>query len=363
MYFYYGIIVFLFIFYYSLKLRKKAEPDKIFLFVTFFILILIGGLRDISVGGDLNHYIPNFSYLGQQSFADLTHHHNKYGYIFSFLCKIEYWISNSPTSFLLSMIALALIPVYFFIKRYSPNYLMSSYIYITYAFYTNTFNSIRSSLALGIGLFTIKYVIERRFWKFILCYLIAVEIHFTFAPFIILYLIYTKKITLPYMLASIGVCFFISRGFASWDFISSIAASYDEGAYGNDKLTKSSGGYAMLALNLAITFTFYYINRLKKDDEIIKLCMHCMIIACCVLVFATNFTLLNRVAMFFYIISIIYFPITLSNIKRKQVRLVSTAVTYLLFFVYFVIFIMTPLKDFNYSNNQKTIPYETIIQH
>ena len=134
MYFYYGIIAFLFIFYFALRLGAEKKTDKIFLFVSFLLLILIGGFRDISVGGDLNHYIPNFSYLGKQSFVDLITHHNKYGYIFSFLCKIEYLINDKPTSFLLSMNALTLIPVYFFIKKYSPNYLMSVYIYITYAF-------------------------------------------------------------------------------------------------------------------------------------------------------------------------------------------------------------------------------------
>lgn len=363
MYFYYGIIAFLFIFYFALRLGAEKKTDKIFLFVSFLLLILIGGFRDISVGGDLNHYIPNFSYLGKQSFVDLITHHNKYGYIFSFLCKIEYLINDKPTSFLLSMNALTLIPVYFFIKKYSPNYLMSVYIYITYAFYTNTFNSVRSSLAMGVGLIATKYIIERNFKKFILFYILATEIHFTFAPFIILYYTYTKKMTLKYMLISIGICIFISQFFLSWDVISSFAASYDEGAYGNDKLEERTGGIAMLALNLAITFSFYYINQKKLDDIIIKLCLHSMTIACCALAFATKFTLLNRVAMFFYIVTIIFFPITIQNIPQKQMRLVGKAVIYSLFFAYFVIFIMTPLKDFNNSNNQRTIPYKTIIQY
>ena len=169
--------------------------------------------------------------------------------------------------------------------------------------------------------------------------------------------------TLKYMLISIGICIFISQFFLSWDVISSFAASYDEGAYGNDKLEERTGGIAMLALNLAITFSFYYINQKKLDDIIIKLCLHSMTIACCALAFATKFTLLNRVAMFFYIVTIIFFPITIQNIPQKQMRLVGKAVIYSLFFAYFVIFIMTPLKDFNNSNNQRTIPYKTIIQY
>ena len=358
MYFYYGIVAFIIIFYFALKLKRNANTDNFFLFVVFVLLIAIAGIRSTHVGGDLNHYIPNFFDFGRKSFTEILQHRFKYGYIFSSLCKIEYWISSTSISFLLCMNALALIPVYYFIKKYSPNYLLSVYIYITFAFYTNTFNSVRSSISMGIGLIALKYVMERNFRKFIISFLIATEIHLTFAPFILLYLIYPKKVTIPYMVSTIGLCICASQALSLWGFISSAAIAYDEGAYGYDKLVQSSGGYAMLALITVTTFAFYFVNRKKEDDPLIHLSMHCLIIASCILAFATALSLFNRIAMFFYIILIIYVPITLKNIKTIPIRRCCSITAYILFFMYFIAFVMTPLKDWNYTNKQGTLPYE-----
>ncbi|MCQ2100821.1 EpsG family protein [Fibrobacter sp. HC4] len=324
--------------------------------ISFVVLIFVGVVRSTDVGGDLWHYLRAYDFFGDRSWTYLFTHRSKYGYIFAALIKTAHSINPSPQSLLAATNILTLIPVYIFIKKYSNNYLMSLFLYISFGFYTNTFNSVRASLALGIGLFMMSFVVERRWRMFFLCLIAAVEIHVSFLVFAVLYPMYKKKITLKYICLTIGVSFILSRMASLWGRLSAMASSYDAGAYSN--LDQSTGGFTLLFLMVAITVAFFMINK-KHLEKQIQLFMHCMIISCCVLAFATCFTVLTRVAIFFYISMIVLFPLTIKNMKNVDLRRFGSLAVYLLFFVYFALFVMQPLKEYDGSNNQRTLPYTT----
>lgn len=215
-------------------------------------------------------------------------------------------------------------------------------------------------MTLGVGLFIMKYIIERKFWRFFIGYLIAIEIHQTFLPFILLYYIYTKRLTFKYIFFSISICFVISQVLSShMSIIATLAYMYDPGAYEN--IGESySGGYSLFALLSGMTMGFYIL--LKKKKVLTKenqLFIHCLVIASCVQAFATYYTVLMRVAMFFYIVVIILFPAAIKSIKTPLLKKSAYIITVLLFAIYFQMFVMTPSPAYNNSNYQNTIPYKT----
>ena len=355
MFFYYYIVFFVVALYLFLTKNKVKNAKSIFLLTTFLLLIFISAIRADSVGGDLGHYLPHYKIFGEMQWSQLFAHRSKYGYIFATMCKIVYMINPSPQSFLIVTSCWSLIPIYFFIKKYSANPLMSVFIYITFGFYTNTFNSVRSSIALGIGVLLFDYVIERKLWKFLILFLLGVEIHYTFLLFGVIYPLYKKEITLKYILVSIGLCFVSSQVASIWSNLYGMALAYDEGAYRN--LSQSSGGYTLLALMVAITFFFFFVK--KNFNNVTKMWMHCMIVACCVLCFATSLTLLTRVAMFFYIVIVVLFPEIYKSFSNPYLLRFGKYAIFVMFFVYFSFFVMKPLKEYDGSNNQRTIPYKT----
>lgn len=376
MYIYYFIIFIVLVLGLRLGTGKNKRNDRIYINIAFFILILVSSIRGYEVGGDLNHYLRNFPDIGKESWGNILSERIKYGYVFSILSKIAYTIFSHNVAFLTATSVFSLCLVAHFIRRYSIKPWLSIYIYITFAFYTNTFNSVRSSMALGVGLLLFDYIINRQFIKYCIVFLIALEIHQTFILFFPLYFLYNRVVTYKYMIIAIGTSFVISQISSHLSVISLIAFAYDSGAY-SDLGDTYSGGYKLFALMTCMTFAMMYINNkqirqatytiqdqyigrfIPNSPQVINLFMHCMVIACCILAFSTYITLLTRMAFFFYIVVIVFWPITLQNIKTKSIRRASYFVTVVLFFAYFQFFVMTPSDKYGGSNSQGTLPYKT----
>lgn len=358
MYLYYTIlfiILFLYLRIYSSNLKNKKS---IYIILSFILLIVISSIRAKTVGGDLNHYIPNYISIGKQSWEQLFQTRYKYGYIYSILCKVAYSINTSEQSYLFFTSLCNLLPIAYFIKKHSPRPWLSIYIYITMGFYTNTFNSVRSSMALALGVFMLHYIIERKFWMFFIFYLAALEIHQTFLPFIILYPFYQKKLSLKYIIGSISLCFILAQILLRSNIISIIAYIYDPGAYSSSiSDTFEKAGYSLFLLLSAMTITFYLINKNNITNEV-QLFLHCMVIGSGIQAFAICAGVVTRIAMFFYIVMIVLFPTSLLTIKRLRLRRWGYCITLILFLAYFKIFIMTP-DSITKTNSQGTIPYKT----
>ena len=361
MYLYYIVLALILLLYlgiYSSNLANKSKRS-IYIILSFRLLILISSIRANTIGGDLSHYIPNYTVLGKQNWEELLLNRSKYGYMYGILCKIAYAINTNEQSFLFFTSLFNLLPIAYFIKKHSPRPWLSIYIYITMAFYTNTFNSVRSSMALALGVFMIHYILERKFWKFLIYYLIALEIHQTFFPFILLYPLCTKKLSLSYIIGSISLCVFLAQLALRSNIFTLMALFYDAGAYGKTAIneTYEGAGYSLLILLTAMTITFYQLNKNKITIEI-QLYLHSMTISCCIQAFAICSGVLTRISMFFYIVIIILFPITLLNIKDFKLRRWGYTITLILFFAYFKMFVMT-IDPITKTNSQATIPYKT----
>lgn len=337
----------------------KIIQKNIYTICIFGVLLLISTLRAPTVGGDLQHYLPNFYWIGRKSFTEIFLDRIKYGYVYSLICKLTFMIDCSNIAFLLSTSIVNLIFVTCFVRKHSHNLWLSFFIYITFGFYTNTFNSVRSSMAVGIGLIMYDFILKKKFLAFFLLYLVALEIHQTFFPFVFLYFIYNIKITYKYIFFTIGLSFIISQIGRYVSFISLIAYAYDQGAY-SDIGDSYTGGYNMLAILIALTLlAFTYLNLKGKMSDINKLYIHSLVFACCIQCFATYYQVLNRVSLFFYICVIVFIPNLLKTISNKQLQLITTYGVIFFMLIFFNIKIMTPTKQFGNNNYQSTIPYKT----
>ena len=356
MYTYWMLILFVFLLFHVL-VHGKIIQKNIYTIIILGMLLTMSTLRASTVGGDLQHYLPNFYWIGRKSFTEIFLDRTKYGYIYSLICKFTYIINQTNLAFLFSTSIVNLFLVTWFIRKHSCNLWMSFFLYITFGFYTNTFNSIRSSMAVGIGLMMYDFILKRRFMPFFLLYLVALEIHQTFFPFIFLYFIYNIKLTYKYIICTIGFSFIISQISRYVSFISTMAYAYDEGAY-SDIGDSYTGGYNMLFILIFITIlTFSYSKGNMSNMN--KLYIHSLVFASCIQCFATYYQVLNRVSLFFYICLIVFIPNLLKTILNKQLQFIATYGVTILMIIFFNIKIMTPTKQFGNNNYQSTIPYKT----
>lgn len=222
------------------------------------------------------------------------------------------------------------------------------------AYYTNTFNSVRSSMALGMGMLAVHYLLQNKNWKYLLVCLIAIEIHKSIFPVLFLYFLKNIKPTWTLLLGVIGFAVVLSQ-ILNLEAIFNALILYNPDY--TDELT--GGGYSMLALDIALTFFIFYC--VKHDlTPFNRLMVNIMCMATCIQAFAPIFSLMTRIALFFTVYIIIMLPKAIEEKFTPESRKIATTALLICCLLYFQVFIMTPsmvFEDGVVSNSQRTIPY------
>lgn len=214
------------------KIVKLKNKEKIFLTIAFIEMLLFLGLRDITIGTDLKNYIPYFNFFKNTTWNGIFLLDLERGYII--LNKIIS-LFGGENFFLFIVAIICLAGVYISIKQYSQNYFFSIFIYITMQFYIFLFSGLRQAIAFSIIWISLKYVIERKLFKFILFVLIASTFHKSAIICLPIYFIATKKITLKYFM------FFMWTLIVAFVFKGEIVNLITRYVYSNYDLTKFSG--------------------------------------------------------------------------------------------------------------------------
>ena len=349
MYTYYIIVIFLYLL--GVLLYQK-KYNIIYIIFSFIVLLLISGLRGYTVGGDLEYYLPLFSEISNQTFEQLINSYDKYGFLFKFYFWIFSFINKNPTYFLICESALILFIALYFIYKSSDNLALSVFLYITLGYYTNSFNSIRSSFALVLAALGVLYIMyNKRIIAFII-FLIAFEIHKTILPVFILLFFKNYKLSLFKIITCIIVSYLLSTiigisGFAP------LILLYNEGY---SKAIEFSGqGYSLLIMYIVITLISYLCIKDSKSNKN-NLLLFLLLMATCLQTLAPVFSFATRISYFFSFYMIILIP----NIIREKFKGINYKIVLLslvvVSLVYFKITVMTPTTEYN-SNSQHTLPY------
>ena len=351
---YYFVLVIISILY-LLTEKKNRARNRVFLSASFIVMLAVSTFRGYSVGGDLLNYIPLFDEIGKSSFESIFNGYTKYGYVFTCYIKAVSLISSNTTFILFAISLINLGFVFYFIRKHSCNYWLSLMIYISMAYYTNTFNSIRSSMALAVGMLAIHYLLENKNFKYLLLCIIAIEIHKTIFPVLFVYFLKKIKPSRILLVSAIAVSIILVN-ILNLDFFFNAIALYSDD-YAN--MEASGSGYSMLALDIVLTLGAYFLLKDRIDTKS-GLLINILCMATCIQAFAPVFSLTTRMALFFTVYIIVLLPDIIDNAftprSRKLARIVVVAVC----LIYFQIFVMTPSMMYDdgvRSNSQRTIPY------
>lgn len=142
-------------------LKNKQSRAGIIVSITSLVIILIQGLRHISVGTDLISYIPGLRAAEHLNFLQGDRLYN-YEIGYSIFTKILAKMNISDQTFLFIVAAIIIIPIGYNIYKNSKMPGLSLFIYITLGFFTFTFSGLRQSIALAISFFGYKYIKEKK---------------------------------------------------------------------------------------------------------------------------------------------------------------------------------------------------------
>lgn len=304
-----------FVVYYSDS--KTISKNSTFLFVYLLFLAAFVGLSDMFGGYDRYIYGEVFDTI-----ADITTVRGSYVYsgVYSlFKGEPGYIILNIIISFVTEnryiFIFIYTCIIYFLLslslKKYAKNYPLALMLFMGLCFFF-TFTYLRQVLGATVAWLGLKYVIERKFWKFLLVFLIAWSIHKSAIIYFPLYFIPIKKHSVGSIITVMIIALLIG--------LSPLPNTLFN-AYGDNSIIEqhsdfnASGGIRVAYLLESLVFLYIILSQYKaiKEEKCEIFLLNIALIFCAILLIFIRSENGGRLA-WYYMIGII---LTISNIGSR----------------------------------------------
>ncbi|RAS79921.1 EpsG family protein [Priestia endophytica] len=251
------------------------EYNRFFVFLTAACLIFVSGFR-WRVGTDYWDYSESYVMYKTTVWNDLFSY-NEPG------IKLIAWISSyicddyATMFFITSLITLALFVST--ISKYSKMFLISILLFIFIGSWHGSFNGIRQYLACAIIFSGHRYIVNRKFFKYILVVFVAGLCHFSALSMVLLYFVPRKRLNIKHLfimgIATLAIVY--SYGFI-FELIESYKGSFEANQYTQEEVSvfRILTSFAPLFLYLALTEKkklnnedFFYINMLFINASVV----------------------------------------------------------------------------------------------
>lgn len=311
------LVIGLLVWYFITRLIKKDNKDSIFLigaFAIFYIVLIFR--KPIS---DMEFYLNKFHEIQHMNVVEmwlLT-----WEKLYILLNKIMGLFICSDRGFIIITSFIGLIGPYYFIKKYSKNYLIGVILFVVLGLYSYNFFIIRQTIAISIILFGMKYIEEKKFPQFLIITIIGTLFHKTTILFLLIYFIGNKKVEKKYLLqwSVILVATFLLKDFIMNQIYKIVYSNYI-GRYGN------SNGYERLILfaTILIVATYLY-SRVKnsldnKENNIITITYNMMLLTILFQIIATSQPTVARIANVFAYGIILLIPNLIEKVEHTEYK-------------------------------------------
>lgn len=307
-----GLVVF-WIHFEKITLNRKA------FWIPLFLLSIFAGIRSSKVGTDTGAYVALFEMNLDPKYYQFNPN-VEIGYQY-----FEYTLLNLTHNYYWLFLLTAFFIVYSFlliIKKYSINYSLSVFIYITLGIYTFFFNGLRQGIAIAICFLALPYLINKIFLKYLFFVFFASFFHISAWIMLPFYFLVHANFKLEY---KVLISFFSSL-FGSGLLISHLAQDnirYE--AYA--EVSDSAGGYIMLLFYLFLAIVIYFLgkkDRLTNNEynifEQIYLCGSFLVIPITFL--GTSASGPQRIINYFIPILVFLIPFIISKLKYNFVKFI-----------------------------------------
>lgn len=190
---------------------EKAQRSTLFLALYMLFLCFFVGIGDMLGGYDRYIYGELFDRT-----ADLIRNGGHYkdsivlmqypkelGYVFTNILICQF--SENRYIFILCLTIMMYILFFYSFKRYAINYPLAMILFMALLFFFS-FTYLRQMLAVGFSSIAIRYVIDRKSWKFIFWFLLAFSFHNSAIVILPLYIIPIRKYNISTILIVLTVC-------------------------------------------------------------------------------------------------------------------------------------------------------------
>lgn len=297
--------------------NKKVSRRFVYIVIVSIILVLFSGLRGLKVGCDTGLYYSLYCLAKDTdsfSFGLVSEARN--GVEIGFFA-LEYLFSRffSFQVFLIFTSALSILPIMLVIYKYSKNFWLSLFFYISFGYYSFAMGGIRQSIAIGFCMFMFHYSQQRKLGYYLFNFILACSFHVSAVLFFPIYFLTlfkpTKKIFFLFFIVFLIVVLFRDSIFL---FINQYSRqSFPE--------FENQGGLRMFIFMLSSALLgWYYLGSLKKDKTFSLNWSLLLIVSVPVLMWpiANINGELNRMYYYYHIFILLFFPNLIYVMRRKE---------------------------------------------
>ncbi|MBR5665880.1 MAG: EpsG family protein [Bacteroidales bacterium] len=295
---------------------SQRIKERIFIFISFVLLLLFHAFVDPSSMPDLPTYYDTFNELSQMSWMECIHLHNHYMELgYRLFMKTVSLFSSSFTVFLFVYSIILLLVYYHIVKKYSPLVILSVLMFLLTSYNQSLF-VIRQHLAIAICLASIPFIINGKLIGFLISSMIAVSMHKTAIVFVPIYFLY--RMDAKKMVWILSIVFLLMIGY-----FGAILRGVAHGlGYDTYVEMERFEGLNYVSFLMAISFLLLYVLSLRKhvfEPGINRLVLIALSISTMLSLFGIGFSI-GRLGIYFSIFSVLSFPISLSYIHSRFLK-------------------------------------------
>jgi putative capsular polysaccharide biosynthesis protein len=323
----------------ALFLPKKYAKSTIYLAFWMLALALFVGVSDMLGGydryiyGELFDEVADIRREGRSVLTafifELYPTELGYGYLNVLL---SYFTANRYIFiFILTLIIYVL--YYINIKRYASDYRIALLLFFALLFFF-TFTYLRQMIGVGIAGLSLKYVYERKLWKFVACVLLAALFHNSAIILLSIYIIPSRKFNVGSVVALMTVCLLIGVSGLS----SSLFEAYSSTSGLEERTTKyieDTSGFRIAYLLEAVFFLWLILSNYGKvgTDKRQIVLLNVALAFCAILLLFIRSENGGRLGWFF-IMGLIA-TLTTVLIQQRKDRFNKTLIYAVIIFLYF----------------------------
>lgn len=334
---------------------RRQALSRACLVTIFLILFALSALR-ADVGNDYKAYVITC----HEAFVD--------GYVvtepgFNLLVKVLYTLSGWE-NYLLVFAVFAFATIYIYLKvayQQSENFALTFCLFMTLGMYFRSFNTVRYYFVLAVALYSLRYVVNKNYIRFVLLICAAAFMHKSVLVVIPIYLLalYVSKKWHYVVLGIGGLAFLLAK-----DLMMKVALilypSYKNTPFINTETGIISGWLGNVSnigrCGLVLLLCMLFYKSAIEGNRAAKVYFNLNIFAIMLYVFGVYLPLLSRFTYYLMAPQILLVPSVICSIKEAKTKKIVTALVIVFGVAYFAMFLRGA-----YAEGLRILPYRSWI--
>ena len=329
------------------SITRQGAVNVIVLLFIFSALFWVSALR-VNVGNDYAKYVEFMHLVYSHAYVPTEPGFNALTYAIYYLCGFE--------NYILVFAVFAFFTIYFFMLamwQQSEWFTFSFMMFMLLGYYFQSISTVRYYLALGMALYSVKFVIKRDWPRFILMVLVGALFHKSVLVILVLYPLARIRWR-RWMGGVFGIicvsCLFLQDLYLK--IVVFLYPSYKDTEY----LSGGTSPMSIFRCLLVLVISLWLYRDVIKDNICYTFYFYCNLMALALYVFGAFLPIISRIGYYLTVTHILFVPALLLHIKDDRKKRTMVVLTVLFCIGYFALYMRGASAD-----GVRILPYKTIL--